>query len=81
MSTARDHPPEEAAEDTSFARGLRLLLVIADRGAIRADDLAMLLDMPQSTAYRYLRTLEFHRLTKRADAGLEFEPYDVLTGA
>lgn len=57
VSTARDHPPEEAAEDSSFARGLRLLLAVADRGAIRADELATLLDMPQSTAYRYLRTL------------------------
>src|SRR5256885_2162514 len=26
MSTARDRPPEEAQEDTSFARGLRVLL-------------------------------------------------------
>ena len=38
-ATARDRPPEEAAEDTSFARGLRLLLTIADRGEIRADEL------------------------------------------
>ena len=57
MTTARDHPPEEAAEDTSFARGLRLLLTIADRGEVRADDLSALLDMPISTVYRYLRTL------------------------
>ena len=33
-STARDRPPEEAAEDTSFARGLRVLLTIADRGYV-----------------------------------------------
>src|SRR5207245_2481964 len=57
MATARDRSPEEAAEDTSFARGLRLLLMIADRGEIRADELGTLLDMPLSTAYRYLRTL------------------------
>ncbi len=57
MATARDRPPEEAAEDTSFARGLRLLLTVADRGEIRADELSALLDMPISTAYRYLRTL------------------------
>ncbi len=55
--TARDRPPEEAAEDTSFARGLRLLLTVADRGDVRADELGALLDMPVSTVYRYLRTL------------------------
>jgi len=57
MTTARDRPPEEAAEDTSFARGLRLLLTVADRGEVRADELGALLDMPLSTVYRYLRTL------------------------
>lgn len=57
MITARDRPPEEAAEDTSFARGLRLLLMVADRGEIRADEIGALLDMPLSTVYRYLRTL------------------------
>lgn len=57
MTTARDRPPEEAAEDTSFARGLRLLLMVADRGEVRADELSALLEMPLSTVYRYLRTL------------------------
>ena len=57
MTTARDRPPEEAAEDTSFARGLRLLLAVADRGEVRADELAGALEMPVSTVYRYLRTL------------------------
>jgi IclR family acetate operon transcriptional repressor len=57
MTTARDRPPEEAAEDTSFARGLRLLLTVADRGEVRADELSSTLDMPVSTVYRYLRTL------------------------
>jgi Transcriptional regulator len=57
VTTARDRPPEEAAEDTSFARGLRLLLMVADRGEIRADELSSLLEMPISTVYRYLRTL------------------------
>lgn len=57
ITTARDRPPEEAAEDTSFARGLRLLLTVADRGEVRADELSALLDMPVSTVYRYLRTL------------------------
>jgi IclR family acetate operon transcriptional repressor len=57
LTTARDRPPEEAAEDTSFARGLRLLLTVADRGEVRADELGTLLEMPVSTVYRYLRTL------------------------
>jgi DNA-binding IclR family transcriptional regulator len=57
VTTARDRPPEEAAEDTSFARGLRLLLTVADRGEARADELSALLEMPVSTVYRYLRTL------------------------
>ena len=57
MSTARDRPPEEAQEDTSFARGLRVLLTVADRGEVRADELGSALEMPVSTVYRYLRTL------------------------
>lgn len=57
MTTARDRPPEEAAEDTSFARGLRLLLAVADRGEVRADELSAVLAMPVSTVYRYLRIL------------------------
>jgi IclR family acetate operon transcriptional repressor len=57
MATARDRPPEEATEDTSFARGLRLLLTVADRGEARADELSTSLEMPLSTVYRYLRTL------------------------
>ena len=51
-TTARDHPPEEALEDTSFARGLRILLTIADRGEVRAEDLSALLETPASTIYR-----------------------------
>jgi DNA-binding IclR family transcriptional regulator len=66
MTTARDRPPEEAAEDTSFARGLRLLLTIADRGEIRVDELSALLEMPASSVYRYLRTLlEFGFVDRR----------------
>jgi DNA-binding IclR family transcriptional regulator len=57
VPTARDRPPEEASDDSSFARGLRLLLMVADRGEIRADELANLLGTPLSSVYRYLRTL------------------------
>jgi DNA-binding IclR family transcriptional regulator len=74
MSTARDRPPEEAAEDTSFARGLRLLLTVADRGEIRADDLAAILDMPLSTAYRYLRTLTEFGFVDRHDGRYRLGP-------
>ena len=70
MTTARDRPPEEAAEDTSFARGLRLLLTIADRGEIRADELSALLEMPASSVYRYLRTLPEFGFVDRREADL-----------
>ncbi len=74
MTTARDHPPEEAAEDTSFARGLRLLLMVADRGEVRADDLGALLDMPMSTVYRYLRTLGEFGFVERHDGLFRLGP-------
>src|SRR5438067_2864304 len=66
MATARELPPEEAAEDTSFARGLRLLLTVADRGEVRVDELSTVLEMPVSSVYRYLRTLtEFGFVDRR----------------
>lgn len=68
-TTARDRPPEEAQEDTSFARGLRVLLAVADRGDIRADELSALLGSPVSTVYRYLRTLsEFGFVDRQGSA-------------
>jgi DNA-binding IclR family transcriptional regulator len=73
-STALDRPPEEAAEDTSFARGLRLLLAIADRGEIRADELGTLLEMPLSTVYRYLRTLQAFGFIDRQGTGYGLAP-------
>jgi DNA-binding IclR family transcriptional regulator len=74
VSTARDRPPEEAAEDTSFARGLRVLLTIADRGEVRADELSALLDTPVSTIYRYLRTLAGFGFVDRQGAGYRLGP-------
>jgi DNA-binding IclR family transcriptional regulator len=74
VSTARDRPPEEAAEDTSFARGLRVLLMIADRGEIRADELSTLLETPVSTIYRYLRTLAGFGFVDRQGAGYRLGP-------
>jgi DNA-binding IclR family transcriptional regulator len=78
VSTARDHPPEEAAEDTSFARGLRVLLTIADRGEIRADELSALLDTPVSTIYRYLRTLAGFGFVERQGAGYRLGPQLII---
>lgn len=69
MTTALDRPPEEAGEDTSFARGLRVFLTIADRGEIRADELSTLLDTPLSTIYRYLRTLTEFGFIERQEGG------------
>jgi DNA-binding IclR family transcriptional regulator len=74
MTTARDRPPEEANEDTSFARGLRVLLTIADRGEIRADELSTVLETPVSTIYRYLRTLTEFGFIDRRDGGYRLGP-------
>jgi DNA-binding IclR family transcriptional regulator len=78
MTTARDRPPEEAAEDTSFARGLRVLLTIADRGEIRADELSVLLETPLSTIYRYLRTLAEFGFAERSGSGYRLGPRLVI---
>lgn len=80
MTTARDRPPEEAAEDTSFARGLRVFLTIADRGEIRADELASVLETPISTIYRYLRTLTEFGFVERMEAGYRLGPRLHITG-
>src|SRR6185369_15482332 len=73
-ATARDRPPEEAQEDTSFARGLRVLLTIADRREIRADELSTLLGSPVSTVYRYLRTLADFGFVDRHDSTYRLGP-------
>ncbi len=80
MATARDRPPEEAAEDTSFARGLRVLLTIADRGEIRADELGSVLETPLSTIYRYLRTLTEFGFVDRHDRGYRLGPRLLIGG-
>jgi IclR family acetate operon transcriptional repressor len=80
VTTARDRPPEEAAEDTSFARGLRLLLTIADRGEIRVDELGSLLEMPASSVYRYLRTLLEFGFVDRRDGIYRLGPRLLIGG-
>jgi DNA-binding IclR family transcriptional regulator len=77
-ATARDRPPEEAGEDTSFARGLRILLTVADRGEVRAEELAALLDTPTSTVYRYLRTLTAFGFVDRRDGRFLLGPRLVI---
>ncbi|MFN8620340.1 MAG: IclR family transcriptional regulator C-terminal domain-containing protein [Chloroflexota bacterium] len=76
--TARERPPEEASIDTSFARGLRLLLMIADRGELRADELGAALEMPASTVYRYLRTLGEFGFVDRSGARYRLGPRLVI---
>lgn len=78
MATARDRPPEEAREDTSFGRGLKVLLTIADRGEVRADELSLLLETPLSTVYRYLRTLGEFGFVDRQGAGYRLGPRLVI---
>lgn len=78
MATARDRPPEEAQEDTSFARGLRVLLTIADRGEIRADELSTLLGSPVSTVYRYLRTLTEFGFVDRQGSSFRLGPQLII---
>ena len=79
-TTARDRPPEEAPEDTSFARGLRVFLAIADRGLVRADELATLLETPLSTVYRYLRTLTEFGFVDRHDGAYRLGPRLLVGG-
>ena len=74
VPTARERPPEEASIDTSFARGLRLLLMVADRGEVRADELATVLEMPLSTVYRYVRTLAEFGFVERHDGRYRLGP-------
>lgn len=51
-----------ATGDPSLARGLRVLLAVADRRAVRVETLAKELGMPLSTVYRYMRVLREFRL-------------------
>ncbi|MFM2106382.1 MAG: hypothetical protein RL338_1414 [Chloroflexota bacterium] len=57
MPRSTIRPEDEPGDDSSFARGLRVLLAVASRPGVRADELAAGLGAPVSTVYRYLRTL------------------------
>ncbi|MGH3265278.1 MAG: IclR family transcriptional regulator, partial [Trebonia sp.] len=45
---------------STLARGLAVLAVIAERGEVRAGELAAAVELPVSTVYRYLRLLREH---------------------
>lgn len=47
-----------AKSATSFERGLQVLIAIAESGDVSVDELARDLEMPVSTAYRYVRSLK-----------------------
>lgn len=56
--------PHEVAErpGSTFARGLTVLVALAERGEARAAELAAATGLPVSTAYRYLRVLREQEL-------------------
>jgi DNA-binding IclR family transcriptional regulator len=56
VSEAREPQLSEEARG-SLARGLQILDYVADQGQARVNDIANTLDIPLSTAYRYLRQL------------------------
>lgn len=45
---------------SSFERGLGVLITIAEQGDLSVEDIARELGMPSSTVYRYIRTLRDH---------------------
>jgi DNA-binding IclR family transcriptional regulator len=48
----------EGEANSSFARGLRVFTTIAEKGSISAGAISDALNMPLSSVYRYLRTLQ-----------------------
>ncbi|MEO6879434.1 MAG: IclR family transcriptional regulator [Mycobacteriaceae bacterium] len=51
----------------SFVRGLNVLIAVAELGEARADEIAVDVDVPLSTVYRYLRTLCELQLVEERD--------------
>jgi DNA-binding IclR family transcriptional regulator len=52
----------------SFTRGLNVLVIVAESGEARADEVAAELGLPVSTVYRYLRTLRDMDLVEERDS-------------
>jgi DNA-binding IclR family transcriptional regulator len=60
-----------AVQAQTLSRGIRILEILADaHGPLSIDDIAGLLRVHRSIAYRLLRTLEDHRLVGRDASGL-----------
>jgi DNA-binding IclR family transcriptional regulator len=55
---------DEATSETSFARGLRVLLALLSGTSRTVNDISHELDLPLSTTYRYLRDLRRVRLVE-----------------
>jgi DNA-binding IclR family transcriptional regulator len=51
--------PEEG-RSTALLRGLAIVEALVDRGSLRVEELAEVVDMPLSSVYRYVRTLREH---------------------
>lgn len=73
-------PDDDAGDDSSFARGLRVLLAVAARPGVRADELAAGLGAPVSTVYRYLRTLAEAGFVERRGGAYHLGPRIVIGG-
>lgn len=73
-------PDDEAGDDSSFARGLRVLLAVAARPGVRADELAAGLGAPVSTVYRYLRTLAEVGFVERRGGAYHLGPRILVGG-
>ncbi len=67
MATARSNGRSRAGEESSLERGLRVLLAVADREAVRVDALVEQVGLPASTVYRYLRSLRDLGLVEETD--------------
>jgi DNA-binding IclR family transcriptional regulator len=61
-SPAARRDAEMPSRNSALARGLEVLVALAERGDARAGELAGTTGVPVSTAYRYLRVLREHEL-------------------
>lgn len=58
---------EHTPRQTSFTRGLDVLIAVARRGQVSVPALALELGIPQSTVYRYIRSLRDYALVEEAN--------------
>lgn len=70
MPMADRRPPTEAPASQTLSRGIRILEILADaREPLTIDEVARLMGVHRSIAYRLVRTLEGHALVSRDSAG------------